>query len=78
MRDFPSPRMGRRQEDRIWSRLSWARSKRLPRSTLHAYSRRYPDRVRAVFADSRCLSALQSWMENERGFPAGTPDLVFH
>ena len=36
------------------------------------------DRVRAVFADFRCLSALQSWMENERGFPAGTPDPVFH
>jgi hypothetical protein len=46
-------RMGRCQGDRIWSRLSWARSKRLPRSTLHAYSGRYPDRVSAVFADFR-------------------------
>jgi hypothetical protein len=29
-------------------------------------------------ADFRWLSALQSWMENKRGFPAGAPDLVFH
>jgi hypothetical protein len=49
MRDLPVAPHGRRQEDRIWSRLSWARSKRLPRSTLHAYSGRYSDRVRAVF-----------------------------
>ena len=78
MRDFPSPRTSRCQEDRIWSRLSWARSKHLPRSTLHARTPDVTPTVRApsllTFADFRRCRA--GW--TTKRLPGGSPDLVFH